>query len=141
MPSLSKVLKLANAPQPTSKDRFDEQDLIDARSAIRDIKPQPSFTRKQFINALQADFLDALIRGASTSQLKEALSKLSVPLASSALVNLQRLARKRAGPALSTSGPPVAALSECCAPAAGARHSGSTVMVGIPPADVLPLVS
>ena len=109
MLSSSKVPKLASAPKPTSKNRFDEQDLIDARCAIRGIKPQPSFTRKQLLDALQVDFLDALIRGASTSQLTEALSKLSVPLASSALVNLQRLARKRAGSALGTSGPAAAA--------------------------------
>lgn len=109
MPSSSKVPKLANAPKPSSKNRFDEQDLIEARSAIRGIKPQPSFTRKEFIDALQADILDALVRGASTSQLTEALSKLSVPLASSALVNLQRLTRKRAGPALGASGTAAAA--------------------------------
>ena len=98
MPSI-KTPKAPSTPKPPSKNQFDEQDLLEARKAIQAIQPQPSFTRRQFIDALQLDCLNALIRKASTSQLTEVLEKHSVPIASSALVRLQRLAKKRHSPA------------------------------------------
>jgi hypothetical protein len=94
MPS-TKTPKSQSAPKPLSKNQFGEQDLLEAQTALQAIKAQPSFTRRQLVAALQNDCLDALARGASTSQLTEVLEKLSIPIALSALVNLQRMAKKR----------------------------------------------
>lgn len=121
MPS-SDTLKAAKS---RSKNQFDEQDLIAARQIIQAIKPRPLLTRTQFIDALQAELLDALTRGVNVSQLAEALEKQGIPLAPSALVKLQRLSKKRGAPR-GTPGSDIAV-----APDAVLTHSGEVKLTNL----------
>jgi hypothetical protein len=81
-----------------AKTWFDEQDAVLAKQAIAAVQPRPVRSRKQLISFLEPDLITAFVQGAMLCQLQTALREHSIPMATSALVKLQRQARKFMAP-------------------------------------------